>query len=175
MAGENSQSERNVDKKESEEKEDSSSVSKPQVKRTEEGAQLLLPAESKLGDGSSGVNIVSSSGDGYTPKQFTNSLGCLQAVTVKAPRKIIDVGAMVDGQDPNSSTCGQNFTNQKDTKNFKQTLIELERLYDLLIEVEDCEKKLTALPTGTSMRLQVEGEMSQTISRIRSGSLADAG
>ena len=40
-------------------------------------------------------------------------------------------------------------------RNFKQTLIELERLYDLLIEVEDCEKKLTALPTGTSMRLQV--------------------
>ena len=26
-----------------------------QVKRTEEGAQLLLPAESKVGDGSSGV------------------------------------------------------------------------------------------------------------------------
>ena len=41
------------------------------------------------------------------------------------------------------------------TRNFKQTLIELERLYDLLIEVEDCEKKLTALPTGTSMRVQV--------------------
>ena len=41
-------------------------------------------------------------------------------------------------------------------RNFKQTLIELERLYDLLIEVEDCEKKLTALPTGTSMRLQVK-------------------
>ena len=40
-------------------------------------------------------------------------------------------------------------------RNFKQTLIELERLYDILIEVEDCEKKLTALPTGTSMRLQV--------------------
>merc|ERR1719384_262055 len=116
MAGENSQSERNVDKKESEEKEDSSSVSKPQVKRTEEGAQLLLPAESKLGDGSSGVNIVNNSGDGYTPKQFSNSLGCLQAVTVKAPRKIIDVGTMIDGQDPNTSGCSQNITNQKDAK-----------------------------------------------------------
>ena len=55
-------------------------------------------------------------GDGYTPKQFSNSLGCLQAVTVKAPRKIIDVGTMIDGQDPNTSGCSQNITNQKDTK-----------------------------------------------------------
>ena len=53
---------RNVDKKESEEKENSSIVSKPQVKRTEEGAQLLLPAESKLADGSSGANAVNNSG-----------------------------------------------------------------------------------------------------------------
>ena len=32
------------------------------MKRTEEGAQLLLPAESKLADGSSGVNVVNNSG-----------------------------------------------------------------------------------------------------------------
>ena len=29
--------------------------------------------------------------DQYTPLQYENSLGKLQAVTVKAPRKIIDV------------------------------------------------------------------------------------
>merc|ERR1711962_1910531 len=74
--------ERNHDNEESVEKEAISSVaSKPQVKRTDEGAQLLLPAESKLSDIAPGSNV-SSSGDGYTPKQFTNSLGCLQAVTV---------------------------------------------------------------------------------------------
>ena len=56
------------------------------------------------------------SADGYTPKQFTNSLGCLQAVTVKAPRKIIDVGGRIDGQDQNSSACTLNINNQKDTK-----------------------------------------------------------
>jgi len=42
-----------------------------------------------------------------------------------------------------------------------------------LLKWKIARKKLTALPTGTSMRLQVEGEMSQAISRIRSGSLAD--
>ena len=41
-------------------------------------------------------------------------------------------------------------------RNFKLTLLELERLYNLLIEVEDCEKKLLALPTNTSMRVQVQ-------------------
>jgi len=40
-------------------------------------------------------------------------------------------------------------------RNFKLTLLELERMYDLLIEVEDCEKKLFVLPTNTPMRQQV--------------------
>ena len=35
-------------------------------------------------------------------------------------------------------------------------MLELERLYNLLIAVEDCEKKLLALPTNTSMRVQVK-------------------
>jgi hypothetical protein len=44
-------------------------------------------------------------------------------------------------------------------RNFKLTLLELERLYNLLIEVEDCEKKLLALPTNTLLRVQVTGVM----------------
>ena len=39
-----------------------SSVSKPQVKRSEEGAQLLLPAESKVTDGVAGSNTINNSG-----------------------------------------------------------------------------------------------------------------
>lgn len=55
-----------------------------QLKRDEEGPQLLLKAES--GEGSRELE--------YTPTQFVNSLGKLQAVTVKAPRKIIDVAVV---------------------------------------------------------------------------------
>ena len=56
-------------------------------------------------------------GDNYTPKQFTNSLGCLQAVTVKAPRKIIDVGVIIEGQEQNVNTNTiTSTTMQKDTK-----------------------------------------------------------
>ena len=53
----------------------------PQMKRTEEGPQLLLKPDS-------------SRDESYKPTQFTNSLGKLQAVTVKAPRKIIDVSSV---------------------------------------------------------------------------------
>ena len=51
-------------------------------------------------------------------------------------------------------------------RNYKQILLELERLYDLVIDVEDCEKKLMALPTNTAMRTQVEREKEQAVARL---------
>jgi len=50
------------------------------AKPEEEGAQLLIQPDSPRNP--------------YTPLQFSNSLGKLQAATVKAPRKIIDVGIL---------------------------------------------------------------------------------
>ena len=83
------------------------------------------------------------------PVQFSNSLGKLQAITVKAPRKIIDVGVVnADAASASSS----------ESRNYKSTLLEIERLYAAAIEVEDCEKKLAALPTGTALHGQVQEE-----------------
>ena len=60
---------------------DESSEHEPrQPKREEEGAQLLIQPDSPRHP--------------YMPLQFSNSLGKLQAATVKAPRKIIDVGIL---------------------------------------------------------------------------------
>ncbi len=53
-----------------------------QLKRHEEGPQLLLHGQE------------SGREEQYRPVQFSNSLGKLQAITVKAPRKIIDVGVV---------------------------------------------------------------------------------
>ena len=39
-------------------------------------------------------------------------------------------------------------------------------MYSLLIDVEDCEKKLMALPTNTAMRHQVEQEKEEAIRRL---------
>lgn len=121
------------------------------LKRDEEGAQLLLPAET------SGTDAAAK--DEFKPQQFANSLGKLQAVSVKAPRKIIDVEVMLQAAE------GSN-TVQKDSRNYKQILLELERMYDLVIDVEDCEKKLMALPTNTAMRTQVEAEKVAAVARL---------
>merc|ERR1719391_160767 len=124
------------------------------LKRDEEGAQLLLPAET------SGTDAAGNKNDEFKPQQFANSLGKLQAVSVKAPRKIIDVDVMIQDAEERLNTI------QKDSRNYKQILLELERMYDLVIDVEDCEKKLMALPTNTAMRTQVEAEKEVAVARL---------
>lgn len=64
-----------------------------QMKRTEEGPQLLLQSAEKDTDRS------------YKPVQFTNSLGKLQAISIKAPRKIIDVGVVKEDTLEGSSSA----------------------------------------------------------------------
>merc|ERR1719150_3422433 len=112
------------------------------ILRRDDETQLLLKSESAS----------DSPRDQYRPQQYENSLGKLQAVTVKAPRKIIDVMGVLNQDAEQLSTA------QKDSRNFKKTLLELEKLYNTLIDVEDCEKKLAVLPTGTQLRTQVETE-----------------
>ena len=44
--------------------------------------------------------------------------------------------------------------------------MELERLYNFLIDVEDCEKKLAVLPTGIPLRSQVESDGKEGIKNL---------
>ena len=44
--------------------------------------------------------------------------------------------------------------------------MELERLYTSIIEAEDCDKKLAALPTGTAMRAQVSTERAAALAVV---------
>jgi hypothetical protein len=44
--------------------------------------------------------------------------------------------------------------------------MEIERLYGIIIEAEDCEKKLAALPTNTAMRKQVEHERVLAVQKL---------
>jgi len=119
--------------------------------RRDEETLLLLKSESMSMD---------SPRDQYTPLQYENSLGKLQAVTVKAPRKIIDVMGVLNQDAEQLSTA------QKDSRNFKKTLLQLERLYKILIDVEDCEKKLALLPTGIPLRSQVESDGKEGIRNL---------
>ncbi|XP_069691464.1 protein PAT1 homolog 1 isoform X2 [Periplaneta americana] len=68
----------------------------------------------------------------YTPAQFENSLGKLQVGSVTAPRKIIDMDVVSpEGLDSTLQSL------QRDSRKAKQLLLEIERLYLLLLQVED--------------------------------------
>merc|ERR1719150_1663169 len=138
------------DDDEDSEDENDENISHNRILRRDDETQLLLKSESAS----------DSPRDQYRPQQYENSLGKLQAVTVKAPRKIIDVMGVLN-QDAEQLSAAQ-----KDSRNFKKTLLELERLYNTLIDVEDCEKKLVALPTGTSLRSQVEADGKEGIQKF---------
>ena len=45
-------------------------------------------------------------------------------------------------------------------------MLELEKLYNILIDVEDCEKKLAVLPTGIPLRSQVEVDGKEGIKKF---------
>ncbi|XP_065344013.1 protein PAT1 homolog 1 [Cloeon dipterum] len=71
----------------------------------------------------------------YTPAHFEGSLGKLQVVSVTAPRKIIDMEIM-------NSDSADAQTPVRDTRKVKQALLELERLYVLVLQLEDLEHPL---------------------------------
>ena len=103
-------------------------------KEGREGPKLILPEKAK-------TEIKT-----YAPTQFANSLGKLQVVTYTAPRRIIDVsiahGSSESGQDPQVAA--------KDLRKFKQILLDIETMYVWLLELEDDEKRVEALPDDSA-------------------------
>lgn len=81
----------------------------------------------------------------YAPTQFANSLGKLQVVTYTAPRRIIDVTISQStpemGQDPQVAV--------KDMRKFKQILLDIEKMYVWLLDLEDAEMRVESLPKDT--------------------------
>ncbi|KAK4024961.1 protein PAT1 homolog 1 [Daphnia magna] len=78
----------------------------------------------------------------YAPTQFANSLGKLQVVTYTAPRRIIDVSISHTSpemnQDPQVAV--------KDMRKFKQILLDIEKMYVWLLDLEDSEMRVESLP-----------------------------
>nr|CAD7431648.1 unnamed protein product [Timema monikensis] len=68
----------------------------------------------------------------YTPMQFQNSLGKLQAGSVTSPRKLLDL-EVVSNEGLDCPTTAP----PKDTQRCKQMLLEIEKLYLLLLKLED--------------------------------------
>jgi hypothetical protein len=105
----------------------------------------------------------------YRPMQFENSLGKLQAVSVKAPRQIIDLPVVrTEELDPEPVQGAKGSPNLATSKNkrvddYKSTLLQLERVYSILLDVESLKLKLSAIPTGVPLREQVTMEMTKHV------------
>merc|ERR1719422_2745305 len=119
----------------------------------------------------------------YIPTQFENSLGKLQVVTVKAPRQIIDVGVVRSADSPlshmkqeplheGSPAPGAVVVEQGHKKagnDYKQVLIQIEVLYNALLDLESDQLKLSALPTGAPLREQVSSDELSHLHTLQSG------
>ncbi|XP_063244773.1 protein PAT1 homolog 1 [Bacillus rossius redtenbacheri] len=76
----------------------------------------------------------------YTPAQFENSLGKLQVGSVTAPRKIIDMDVVHQEGVENIAVAAP-----RDMRKLKQILLEVERLYLLLLQLEDLSSPMPEL------------------------------
>lgn len=89
----------------------------------------------------------------YAPAQFANSLGKLQVVTYTAPRRIIDVGNAALQTTPSEVVAP--FQDPllifKETRKFKQILLDIEKMYLLLLELEDAEMRINSLPEDSEV------------------------
>ncbi|CAC5386715.1 PATL1 [Mytilus coruscus] len=90
--------------------------------------ELVIPAMAKLETRA------------YKPAQFEGSLGRLTTSSVHNPRQIIDL------QSHDIHDEGQGQSANKDLRKARQLLMEIEKGYNLLLEVDDIEKKILALP-----------------------------
>ncbi|KAK3097464.1 hypothetical protein FSP39_009867, partial [Pinctada imbricata] len=77
----------------------------------------------------------------YKPAQFEGSLGRLTTSSVHNPRQIIDVGSDIPHTDDAEPQCVS-----KELRRSRQLLMEIEKGYNLLLDVDDIDKKMLALP-----------------------------
>ena len=90
--------------------------------------ELVIPAMAKLET------------KAYKPAHFEGSLGRLTTSSVHNPRQIIDL------QSHDIHEEGQGHCINKELRKARQLLMEIEKGYNLLLEVDDIEKKILALP-----------------------------
>ncbi|XP_069110697.1 protein PAT1 homolog 1-like [Argopecten irradians] len=109
------------------------------ISNSEDDPKLIIPSLGKLETRA------------YKPAQFEGSLGRLTTSSVHNPRQIIDVRSHVQQSDDSD---GKNTS--KELRRSRQLLMEIEKGYDLLLEVDDIEKRILALPEESRIPLATE-------------------
>ncbi|GFO42706.1 protein associated with topoisomerase ii homolog 1 [Plakobranchus ocellatus] len=85
----------------------------------------------------------------YTPAQFEGSLGRLTAASVHNPRQIIDVCRTVS---PTGEDSGKKSVS-KELRRYRQLLMDIEKGFTVILDIDDIEKKVLALPDENRLPL----------------------
>lgn len=95
-------------------------------------------------------------GSNYVPLQFENSLGKIQVSNIQCPRKLLDLMSLSEkraqASDQTVSTASTNEPEpakplaRKELTKFRKLLLEIERLYLILLKIDYEDKRMAALP-----------------------------
>ena len=82
----------------------------------------------------------------YIPVQFEGSLGKIQVSNVNCPRKLLDCKLNKTNVGPNETTGDTKPITKSEVQKFRKLLLEIEKLYVVLINIDDEDKRIGALP-----------------------------
>lgn len=80
----------------------------------------------------------------YTPIQFEGSLGKIQVSNVNCPRKLLDCS--VNKTSNNAIESEVRVASKSEVSKFRKLLLEIEKLYLVLLNIDDEDKRIGALP-----------------------------
>lgn len=99
-------------------------------------------------------------GSNYVPLQFENSLGKIQVSNIQCPRKLLDLMSVNEKRSKHEENSSDSKVSQVDQESaeqakplarkeltkFRKLLLEIERLYLILLKIDYEDKRLAALP-----------------------------
>ena len=113
----------------------------------EKAPSLLLPERPKNNNESANLNT-----NNYVPIQFERSLGKIQVSNVNCPRKLLE--CKVNKQtSPDPMAINDNLlienkiSSKSEIRKFRRNLLQIERLYVVLLSIDDEDKRIGALPS----------------------------
>ncbi|XP_014673274.1 PREDICTED: protein PAT1 homolog 1-like [Priapulus caudatus] len=85
----------------------------------------------------------------YRPAQFEGSLGKVSVSSVNNPRQMIDIG--LNSEEAGKAEVGAGYENSKqEFRRSRQLLIDIEKTYTVLLEIDDIEKQVPNMPEAVS-------------------------
>jgi len=82
----------------------------------------------------------------YVPIQFEGSLGKLQVSNLKHPRQLLNVVTRKEVSEANSIAAEDTPLARKELTKLRKLLLDIERLYSLLLKIDHEDKKMAGLP-----------------------------